>query len=205
MDMALLGAFAISGLGFAVLPGADWGYAIATGVRGRGVWPAVSGLTAGYVVITVATAFGVAGIVAASPRALDVITIVGVAYLVWLGAQTLRTAHRARYTESGGAQGSLTRMFVKGLATSGTNPKGMLLFLALLPQFVSLSAPWSTSAQMIVLGATFTITVLIVYTAVAFTAKTVIARRPELAKFVSYASGTLMLVLAALLVTERFL
>lgn len=205
MDMALLGAFAISGLGFAFLPGADWGYAIATGVRGRGILPAVSGLTAGYVVITLATAFGVAGLVAASPRALDVITVIGVAYLAWLGAQTLRSANTARYAESGSTQGSLARMFAKGIATSGTNPKGMLLFLALLPQFVSLNAPWPTSVQMIVLGATFTVTVLIVYTAVALTAKTVIARRPELAKFVSYASGVLMLVLAALLVAERFL
>lgn len=206
MDMALLGAFAISGLGFAFLPGADWGYAIATGVRGRGIWPAITGLTLGYVVLTLATAFGIAAVIAASPHGLDVITIVGVAYLGWLGVQTLRSAHGARYAESSGVDGvSLSRMFAKGVATSGTNPKGLLLFIALLPQFVSVQAAWPPSTQMLVLGAVFTLTVFGVYTLVAFTSKTVISRRPELARFVSYASGALMLVLAALLLTERFL
>lgn len=205
MDMALLGAFAISGVGFAFLPGADWGYAIATGIRGRGIWTAVTGLTLGYLLLTVTTAFGVAALVASSPRGLDVITVVGVAYLGWLGVQTLRSAHSARYAESAGTPGSLKRMFVKGIATSGTNPKGLLLFVALLPQFVSLRAAWPASAQMLVLGAVFTLTVFLVYTLVAFTSKRVISRRPELARFVSYASGVMMIVLAALLVVERFL
>ena len=205
MDMALFSAFAISSVGFAFLPGADWGYAIATGVRGRGIWPAVTGLTLGYVVLTVATAFGVATLVSTSPRALDVITVAGVAYLGWLGVQTLRSASEARYAEATGTPGSLRRMFVKGLATSGTNPKGLLLFVALLPQFVSLRAAWPASAQMLVLGGAFTLTVFVVYTLVAFTSKRVIARHPELARLVSYASGAMMIVLAALLVIERFI
>lgn len=205
MDMALLGAFAISGIGFAFLPGADWGYAIATGVRGRGIWPAVTGLTLGYALLTLATAFGVATLVATSPRGLDVLTIAGVAYLAWLGVQTLRSAREARYAESAGTPKGTRRMFVKGVATSGTNPKGLLLFVALLPQFVSLQAAWPASAQMLVLGGMFTLTVFAVYTLVAFTSKRVISKRPELARLVSYASGAMMIVLAALLVAERFL
>lgn len=205
MDMALLGAFAISSIGFAFMPGADWGYAIATGVRGRGIWPAVTGLTLGYLLLTLGSATGIAALVAASPRGLDVITVAGVTYLVWLGVQTLRSARDARYAEATGTPGSLKRMFVKGVATSGTNPKGLLLFVALLPQFVSLRAAWPASAQMLVLGVVFTLTVFVVYTMVAFTSKKVISRRPELARFVSYASGTMMIVLAALLIAERFL
>lgn len=205
MDMALLGAFAISSIGFAFMPGADWGYAIATGVRGRGIWPAVTGLTLGYLLLTLASATGIAALVAASPRGLDIITIAGVAYLLWLGVQTLRTAHDARYAEAAGTHGSLGRMFVKGVATSGTNPKGLLLFVALLPQFVSVKAGWPASMQMLVLGVVFTLTVFVVYTMVAFTSKKVISKRPELARFVSYASGTMMIMLAALLIAERFL
>lgn len=205
MDMALLGAFAISSIGFAFMPGADWGYAIATGVRGRGIWPAVTGLTLGYLLLTLASATGIAALVAASPRGLDVITVAGVTYLVWLGVQTLRSARDARYAEATGTPGSLKRMFVKGVATSGTNPKGLLLFVALLPQFVSLRAAWPASAQMLVLGVVFTLTVFVVYAMVAFASKKVISRRPELARFVSYASGTMMIVLAALLIAERFL
>ncbi|MBP1327178.1 threonine/homoserine/homoserine lactone efflux protein [Leucobacter exalbidus] len=205
MDMALLGAFAISGLGFAVLPGADWGYAIATGVRGRGIWPAISGMVLGYVILTVATAFGVAALIASSPRALGIITLVGAAYLSWLGVQTLRSAHAASYAEAAGTPGSLRRMFAKGVATSGTNPKGLLLFVALLPQFVSLQAGWSASAQMLVLGFVFTITVAVIYTLVAFMSKRVVSQRPEFARYVSYASGVMMLVLAAVLVAEQLL
>lgn len=204
MDMALLGAFAISGIGFAFLPGADWGYAIATGVRGRGIWPAVTGLSLGYVLLTVATAFGVAALIATTPHGLDVVTIAGVAYLGWLGVQTLRSAHSARYAEAAGNPESLRKMFAKGVATSGTNPKGLLLFVALLPQFVSLNAAWPVSTQMLVLGTMFTLTVFVVYTLVAFTSKRVISKRPELARLVSYASGVMMIVLAAMLIIERF-
>lgn len=39
------------------------------------------------------------------------------------------------------------------IAASGLNPKGLLLFLALLPQFVRLDAPWPVAAQTATLGA----------------------------------------------------
>lgn len=71
-------------------PGADWAYAISSGMRNRMLLPAVSGMLLGYVVITVVVAAGVGALVASMPVILTVLTYAGAAYLLWLGAGVLR-------------------------------------------------------------------------------------------------------------------
>jgi threonine/homoserine/homoserine lactone efflux protein len=70
-------------------PGADWAYAIGAGLRDRTVLPAVGGLLAGYVALTVVVAAGVAALVARSPLMLTVLTAVGAVYLMWLGVMAV--------------------------------------------------------------------------------------------------------------------
>jgi threonine/homoserine/homoserine lactone efflux protein len=70
-------------------PGADWAYAIAAGLRHRTVLPAVGGLLVGHLAATAAVAAGVAALVARSLLVLTVLTVVGAAYLVWLGIARL--------------------------------------------------------------------------------------------------------------------
>ena len=67
MSGATLFAFWAFSLLFVVTPGADWAYAIAAGIRGKGVFPAVVGLLAGYVVLTVIVAAGVGVLIASQP------------------------------------------------------------------------------------------------------------------------------------------
>ncbi len=76
----------------------------------------------------------------------------GAAYLAWLGLRTLLGAlRRAPDAAPGGVVARAGRPFRDGLAGNLLNPKALLLFLGLLPQFV---APPGVTAQVLLLAAT---------------------------------------------------
>ena len=62
----------------------------------------------------------------------------------------------------GPAQGAAARTdratLVKGIGVSGLNPKGLLVFLAVLPQFATPRGAWPLAVQLAVLGLVFTLT-----------------------------------------------
>ncbi|MDT0549702.1 MULTISPECIES: LysE family transporter [Streptomyces] len=187
-----------------LVPGADWAYAIAAGLRDRTVLPAVGGLLAGYVALTAVVAAGVATLVARSPLVLTSLTVVGAGYLVWLGIATL--ARPA--TPTAGADdsaGSWVRRAAKGAGISGLNPKALLLFLALLPQFIAPGATWPVAAQITLLGLVHTANCAAVYTGVGTAARLVLRARPAAARAVTRLSGAAMVAIGGLLLAEQLL
>ena len=86
-----------------ITPGADWAFTISAGLRGRSVFPAVSGLVLGYAAVTLVVATGVGALVAGSPSILTSLTLVGGAYLMWHGTTTF--AHPATPATSADALG----------------------------------------------------------------------------------------------------
>jgi threonine/homoserine/homoserine lactone efflux protein len=91
------------------------------------------GVEAGTLLHVAAAALGVAALIATSPIAFGVIKYAGVAYLAYLGIQTLRGPSS---TTSGVARKTaLWRLFVDGAVVNALNPKVVLFFLAFLPQF----------------------------------------------------------------------
>ncbi len=186
---------------FVLTPGVDWAYAIASGLKRRGVVPAVSGMVAGHMTATVIVAAGVAALFSGEVPML-VLTVVGAAYLVWLGVSALR--HPATAVAEGEVVPVRARLlFAKGIGISLLNPKVFLLFLALLPQFVSPVAPWPVGPQMIALGAVHVANCAVVYFAVGLGAATVLAKRPNAARLVGMISGIVMVVLGVVLVAEK--
>lgn len=103
----------------------------------------------GYAGITVIVAAGVGALVAGSPAILTG-TLVGGAYLVWHGAMT--AAKPSAPSTSADAPASTDRTLVEGIGVSGMNPKGLLIFLALLPQFTNRDGNWPVAGQIGVLG-----------------------------------------------------
>jgi threonine/homoserine/homoserine lactone efflux protein len=110
--------------------------------HGRGTAMAsVAGHSAGNYVVAICMAFGIGAIVEQSATLFTVIKLAGAAYLVWLGIQAFRRrGSLARVlteaaTPRGGAQ-SVREGFVVGV----TNPKSVILFAAVLPQFVDRAA-----------------------------------------------------------------
>ncbi len=183
-------------------PGADWAYVIGAGLRSRSVVPAIAGLLAGYVVLTAVVAAGVGALVSSSPVVLTVLTTVGGLYLIRLGINALLRPSGPVGEADGGA-GTWVRQAAIGAGTSGLNPKALLLFLALLPQFTTPSSDWPLAAQIMVLGLVFVTSCAIVYTAVAFGSRLILSARPSWARVVSRCSGAAMLTIGVVLLLHQ--
>lgn len=188
-----------------ITPGMDWAYVIAAGMRGRVVLPAVSGLLFGHLTAILLVAAGVGALVASTPAALTVLTYGGAAYLMWIGISQLRHPPAPASADELAQAGSGIRWAIKGACISGLNPKVMLLFLVLLPQFVSRTAAWSVPAQIVALGVLHLVSCAAVYLAVGFCAQAVLRTRPQAARAVSRISGAAMVMIAAVLLVEHAL
>ncbi|MER6669159.1 LysE family translocator [Amycolatopsis japonica] len=180
------------------VPGADWAFAISAGLR-RQVLPAAGGIVLGYLAMTLVVAAGLGVLVASTPIALLALTVAGGLYLIWLGFKTVRHPSTPGSASVGGRGGTL----LEGMAVSGLNPKGLLVFVALLPQFTDPAARWPIPVQLAVLGLTFVGTCAMVYPCVGAGAQALLRARPAVSRVVSRISGASMMLVGALLVVER--
>ncbi|MFI9546983.1 LysE family translocator [Streptomyces sp. NPDC052016] len=206
MDSGTLLSFLAVDLLLVCVPGADWAYVIAAGLRGRSagaaVGAAVGGLVSGYALHTALAAAGLAVLVAGSSALLTALTVAGAGYLLWLGWGVLR---RPALPEAGDAGGeSRGRVFLRGAAISGLNPKGLLLYLSVLPQFLTtrdahLPVPVQTAA----LGLLHMACCAAVYLTVGVLARAVLGARPAAARAVTRTSGAAMLGIGAFLLVQR--
>jgi threonine/homoserine/homoserine lactone efflux protein len=187
-----------------IVPGADWAFVLSSGLRGGTVIPAVSGIVLGYAGVTAVVAAGVGTLVARSPAFLTGLTVVGGLYLMWHGARTF-----ARSTAPGApadAAGSTSRgVLARGMGVSALNPKGLLVFLALLPQFTDPHGSWPLAAQLGMLGLVFMLTCAGFYLCLGSFARRVLNARPAIALVIARFSGAAMIVVGALLLAERLI
>jgi len=195
-----------------IVPGADWAFVLGASLRARSVVPAVSGLVLGYAGITLVVAAGVGAIVGRSPALLTGLTVVGGCYLIWHGATTVARpsaplpAAATRPSAAGAAvptetspAGAGRAVLVRGMGVSALNPKGLLVFLALLPQFTNPRWSWPLAAQLGLLGLVFVVSCAAFYLGLGSAARRVLAARPAAARTVTRFSGAAMVVVGALL------
>jgi threonine/homoserine/homoserine lactone efflux protein len=90
-----------------------------------------------------------------------------------------------------------------GFAISGMNPKALLLFLTILPQFINGLSEWPISGQIAVLGLVHIANCAVIYTAVSVSSRAVLRSRPRVARLVAQASGVSMIIIAFLLIVEQ--
>jgi threonine/homoserine/homoserine lactone efflux protein len=147
VDITSVAGFAVIAFTLIVVPGPDWAYVLAAGARR----PAVAGLMTGYAVITALLAAGVGPLLASVPPAMTALTVIGAVYLTYLGFRLLRG------TPAGEPAPAVPdgRWFARGVGVSALNPKGILIFLAVLPQFTRTPDGWPLPAQFTVLGSVF--------------------------------------------------
>ncbi|MFJ3232382.1 LysE family translocator [Streptomyces sp. NPDC086787] len=203
MNTGALLSFLALDLLLVCVPGADWAYVIAAGLRGRSVLAAVAGLVAGYALHTALAAAGLAVLVAGSPRLLTALTVAGAGYLVWLGWSVLR-----RPTAPGAAPDAPrdrgSRVFLRGATISGLNPKGLLLYFSILPQFLTLGGGHlPVPAQTAALGLLHMACCAAVYLSVGALSRALLSARPAAARAVTRTSGAAMLGIGAFLLVER--
>lgn len=202
MNPSLVAQFWFIAGALALTPGADWAYAIAAGMRARSGVPSVLGLLTGYAVVVSIVAVGVGGLVTRYPMALTLLTITGAAYLVWLGLTRLLRPVPPITASEGHIAGSAFGQLLRGAGVSGINPKGLLLLLALLPQFTSPTGLPST-VQMLLLGCIHLFNCAIVYFSVAHLARRLLRSRPRATAVVASLSGVAMILIGALMLVER--
>jgi len=215
MNPQLFLAFIGVAVALACTPGVDWAYSIAAGLRERSFVPAVAGLCGGYVVHTALLTAGLAAVITGMPGLLGWLTVAGAAYLLWLGTGTVRSWRSASFgaqpvagpaapaNAQGTAPANQFRIFLQGMGTSGINPKGLLFFVALVPQFVSPDAALPVPLQSGLLGLTFVLLVAVIYSCVALLARRLLHSRPGAARRVTLASGVIMVALGLVLLGEQ--
>jgi threonine/homoserine/homoserine lactone efflux protein len=148
-------AFAAAALVLIVIPGPGVlfviGRALAHGRRTALL--SVAGHAAGNWVVAICVALGVGTIVERSAAIFTAVRLAGAAYLVWLGIQAFRKRHSlAQVLDSAAAPRGDVRAAREGLVVGVTNPKAVILFAAVLPQFVDRPAG-HVPVQMLVLSA----------------------------------------------------
>lgn len=202
MAASSVAAFWVIAILLISVPGPDWAFTISAGLRGGSVAAAVGGLAIGYAAISGVVAAGVGALVARTSDVLTGLTVAGGLYLMWHGARTFAQP-AAPIAVAGPSAGGNRALLVRGIGVSGLNPKGLLLLLALLPQFASPRGSWPLSAQLGLLGLVFTLSCALFYLALGSSARRVLRTRPRAAAALSRLSGAAMFVIGALLLAER--
>ena len=207
MASQLLAFLAVSAI-VIVTPGPDTALTIRNtliGGRRAGVFTAF-GVSGGQATWTLATAAGIAALLAASEPAFLAVRLLGSAYLVWLGAQALVGA--LRRAPGGGRErprGSGLRAAValrQGILSNLGNPKMAAFFPSLLPQF----APQEHAfAALLGLGLVFSLMTLAWLTAYALVVARAgdVLRRPVIRRVIEAVTGAILVALGVRLATER--
>jgi threonine/homoserine/homoserine lactone efflux protein len=125
-----------------ITPGADMAMVARSVIGGgrRDAFATTLGISAGCLVWAIASALGIAAVLAASQTAYDALRLAGAAYLVWLGVQSLLAAWRGAEPPPRLA----TRRpspFRQGLMTNLLNPKIAVFYSTFLPQFIDPGDP----------------------------------------------------------------
>ena len=143
LDPSLTAAYVVLAAALALSPGPDVLFVVANGMqnRSRGAIAAALGIGAGSVVHALAAAIGVSALIAASPLAFDLLRYGGAAYLAYLGIRALIQCYRWEKPSDSSTTNAVDttagRVFLRGLITNILNPKVVVFYLALLPQFVN--------------------------------------------------------------------
>ncbi len=142
LDPTLTTAYILLATALAVAPGPDVLFVVANGMQHRvkGAVASAMGIGCGSVLHALAAALGISAIVAASPTAFELLRYAGAAYLAYLGVQALRSWWNYSNNldpKQAVVEISAWSVFRRGLITNVLNPKVVVFYLALLPQFIN--------------------------------------------------------------------
>jgi threonine/homoserine/homoserine lactone efflux protein len=208
MSWSKYGEFLAFAVVLVLIPGAD--FAVVTkntlvGGHRRGRWTAL-GVSNSNLVQGTAAAFGLSALIMKVQPLFEAIKWAGVAYLAYLGAQAIRSARRGEYAPLDGDDPARAAQNVagwrQGFLSNITNPKVLVFYLAVLPQFLT---PGAGLGWLLVLAwshAAISLGYLLVLVTGLHSARRLLMRR-KVRRALDTTTGVVLLGLGARLATEH--
>ncbi|MFE3225015.1 LysE family translocator [Nocardia sp. NPDC059228] len=150
-------AFGVAAVILIVIPGPNVMFAVgrALVLGRRAAVLSVAGTGAGTAVCLVGAAVGLGALLMAWAMLFLVVRIAGAVYLIWLGGMAIRGRRKlGESLRAGVPEGAQRRVVWQGFVVGATNPKTVVFFAAVLPQFAVPANGW-LPVQFLVLGAIF--------------------------------------------------
>jgi homoserine/homoserine lactone efflux protein len=155
VDLSVWITYLVATIILSVSPGPGVFSSLAAGLNHgfrRGMWNAVGMQVANFTLMIIVSV-GLGAILLASENLFNAVKWGGVAYLVWLGIATWRSEPHHFDARADAPRGRDSReVFLKGFFVNLTNPKGIIFYVAVLPQFIDVARP--QFAQYAILGLT---------------------------------------------------
>lgn len=157
-----------------------------------GALPAILGILSANAFYFALSATGLGALLLASHDLFLVVKWLGAAYLVYLGVSALMARGEGPFAKADRTKLSFRRSFASAFALQAANPKNLLFFVGILPQFVDPHA--NVAMQMLIFGVTSILIEIVVLTIYAIAAGRAarLAARPRIAVWIDRACGTLL-------------
>ncbi|BAV52221.1 lysine transporter LysE [Mesorhizobium sp. 113-1-2] len=199
-------AFALVCLGMVLTPGPNMIYLISRSLSQgpKAGLISLGGVAVGFLFYVVSAAFGITALLLAVPYAYDALRFAGVLYLLWLAWQAVKPGGRSPFQVRDLPKDRPRKLFAMGLMTNLLNPKVAVLYLSLLPQFISIGKGHVLS-QLLVLGATqisISLTVNAIIAVTAGSIATFLAGRPLWLVIQRWMMGGVLTALALKMATD---
>ncbi len=159
----------------------------------RAVW-SIGGILAANTLYFILSATGIGAILMASYDLFFAIKWLGAAYLVWLGVSAFLGTSKTLAVRAGAATpASGARLFLNGFILQMSNPKALVFFTALLPQFINPHA--ALAPQVAILALTSVVIEFFVQLFYALLAGRAahLAAQPRFARLTDRVAGTLLI------------
>jgi threonine/homoserine/homoserine lactone efflux protein len=205
-----LAAFLVTVYVVILIPGPSVLFIISRGVAlgRRAAFLSAVGNETGLTLQLLLVAVGVGSIVASSDTVFTVLKLIGASYLVYLGIRNIGDRRKLAqvFGAAQAAPKSLRRTWREGFFVGATNPKGILIFTAILPQFIDRSQGHPTE-QLLTLGLICVLIALLsdgIWALASGTARQWLGRSPKRLELLSGGGGVMLIGLGVgLAVTGR--
>jgi threonine/homoserine/homoserine lactone efflux protein len=191
--------FLIAAIGLSFTPGPNGLLALTHGaIYGvRRTVATVLGGALGFLIVIAVSMFGIGALLVAVPDILTVLKWVGGAYLVFLGVQVWRAPAITMAATGERPNASWWSLWQQGFLAAVTNPKGILFFVAFLPQFIDPER--DLVVQFAIMASTFIIIEIVFELVVAALSQSLQPRLARAGRWFNRATGGLFILIGVLL------
>jgi homoserine/homoserine lactone efflux protein len=205
MDLSVWITYVLASIVLCVSPGPGVFSSISSGLHHGfrlGIWNAV-GMQAASLIVVIVVSVGLGSLLLASETLFNAVKWLGVAYLVYLGIVTWRAPARPFVDEADGVPHTARDVFLRGFFVNITNPKGIIFFAAVLPQFIDIARP-QAQQYAILAATTFTVDLAVMACYTALAAKVLrVMRDPAKLRWVNRVLGGAFIAAGAALASFR--